>query len=280
MKKKLLLFSLFSLIAIAGINAQQLELRSAPLKKSANQTTDETPGTSMLFGYSGTNLYSSLGGGSGAVVGGGALLTSDVLSKYAGNKIAALQIGIGSGTTTNAQIFLAYDKTSTPFYTQDVTFTAESWNTINLTTPYTIESGKDIFIGYKVTSGSTTPYPIGIDEGPAQTNGDLFFYNGSWISILASGYDYNIAILALLEGNTLPQRDLKLTSLDVNSVARTNSNFTIECTVQNKAAQTISRYDVIYQSDSTSPVSVPFSVVSIPSLCTHSISLADASIDS
>lgn len=89
-----------------------------------------------------------------------------VAKALAGNKVTAVSIGFGSGLAKVANIYLTYDLTAEPFYTQqEKKLKVNHFNDVELTTPYVIE-GKKFYIGYTYRQSSSSGKPIGFDGVP------------------------------------------------------------------------------------------------------------------
>lgn len=73
-------------------------------------------------------------------------------------------------------------------YEQAVTgVQADAWNTVTLTTPFTIPAETYVWVGYQVVNQAVGSYPAGMDAGPAiQGFGDMINTGGSWASIYTS----------------------------------------------------------------------------------------------
>lgn len=68
----------------------------------------------------------------------------------------------------------------------------DSWNTITLSNPVLIESGQELWFGYR--SNTQTGHPAGCDDGPAINNyGNMIYWDGEWSNLLElnSTLDYN-----------------------------------------------------------------------------------------
>ncbi|MCH5243882.1 MAG: carboxypeptidase regulatory-like domain-containing protein [Lentimicrobiaceae bacterium] len=74
----------------------------------------------------------------------------------------------------------------------------EQWNTIVLDEPVLINAEQSYIIGYNAYM-SPGSYPIGSDNGPLVTDGDLLFFNNNWVSFCSYGpaiYNFNWMIRA------------------------------------------------------------------------------------
>jgi uncharacterized repeat protein (TIGR02543 family) len=67
--------------------------------------------------------------------------------------------------------------------TNYATFKENEWNEVLLNIPFVIDMTKELRIGYKIVG--TAGFPFGFDDGPAVTNGNIFYVNawGSWVNI-------------------------------------------------------------------------------------------------
>jgi len=86
-------------------------------------------------------------------------------------------------------------------YQQNVTNPAiGQWNTVELNPPFSIDTSKDLMVGYYIST--TTGWPAGVDNGPAIDGfGNLFYLSGEWQTLLEVNpeLDYNWNIEALLK---------------------------------------------------------------------------------
>lgn len=74
----------------------------------------------------------------------------------------------------------------------------EQWNTIVLDEPVLINAEQSYIIGYNAYMSPGT-YPVGADNGPMVTGGDMLFYNNAWSSFCSFAptmYDFNWMIRA------------------------------------------------------------------------------------
>lgn len=284
MRKILLLF--VGLLFLGGVNAQQI-LRSA-LLESANNTLGRgnllAGEPSLEIGYCTSELYGGIGAGANAKLKAAIQFPKEMMSKYVGNKLTQVLIGIGKDAGKDAKVFLTYNLDEEPFYIQDVTFTKNQWNTITLETPYNIED-KELFIGYSLTAGSNaqTSVPIGFDEGPAESMGDLVAYesNGAYVWIHLGERSYgNVSIKGVLEGNSLPQYDVTLRSVKAKGYVRPEAKFSIGGEIKNNALEAINSFDVTYEIGEASPVTVSIKDVSLPTSGKYTFAIDDVTIPS
>ncbi|HQI41374.1 MAG TPA: T9SS type A sorting domain-containing protein [Ignavibacteriaceae bacterium] len=128
---------------------------------------------------------------------------ASMMGAYTGQSLTQVIIYIND--VPNPCVLKVYDQgtPTTPgtlLYSQTLTVTAASWNTITLATPVSI-TGNDIWVGYECTHTGGT-YPAGCDAGPAVVNGDWVYLNGAWSRLYdasAGEIDVNWNIAAVVE---------------------------------------------------------------------------------
>ncbi|RLD62066.1 MAG: hypothetical protein DRJ05_01210 [Bacteroidetes bacterium] len=83
---------------------------------------------------------------------------------------------------------------------QDITFEADVWNEVDLTSPVVIAASTEYWFGYEVTHAEGTN-PAGVDAGPAvQGSGDMISFDAvAWVSMGSEyGLDFNWNIQAFV----------------------------------------------------------------------------------
>ena len=206
------------------------------------------PGTradesTLLFGYCG-DLATSLGTGQANVTLSGAIeIPEQTAASWAGSKITGMRIGFGNSTNKNVTIFLTYDLTGDPFYSENVTLNqTNAWNEVSLATPYVIE-GKRFFVGYSCKTKRNTDYPIGVDYSLTSNHyGDYIGINNSWDNI---GEDYgSICLQIYVTGDNLPQYSASASSLSVPPFVIPNEPFSASFMIANMGVKTITDVEV------------------------------------
>jgi M6 family metalloprotease-like protein len=87
---------------------------------------------------------------------------------------------------------------TTEIYSEDVTSsTADGWNTYTLSTPITLQTGVNYWIGYSVGHASGE-YPASVDNGPAIDGKGDWVYDAGWAELQTYGLDYNWNLKMLL----------------------------------------------------------------------------------
>ncbi|MDR2979294.1 MAG: Omp28-related outer membrane protein, partial [Bacteroidales bacterium] len=152
------------------------------------------------------------------------------------SSISSLRVVIRQGITL---------QTSTEVLTQTVPNVVAGWNTIELTTPYVVNSEQSLFIGYEVvTSGSGFPASVA-----AGTNTKQAWYKNrsGYLSLLDLGYDYVFMIKALATISDLEDIEISLRSVSTPSYALLNDMVTIKGRVRNIGNNTITSFSASYE---------------------------------
>jgi len=119
---------------------------------------------------------------------------ASMMAAYAGQSLTQVIIYIND--VPSPCVLKIYDQgtPTTPgtlLYSETLSVTGTSWNTITLATPVPI-TGNDIWVGYEVTHTAST-YPAGCDAGPAVINGDWIALSGAWQRLYdATGGSINV----------------------------------------------------------------------------------------
>ena len=86
--------------------------------------------------------------------------------------------------------------TSEPF-----NVSGKGWKRINLTTPVSLDTTKDIWTSFRIRKNGIADFSMGIDQGPVvYTKGDWIWLGTRWTELGHSGYDCNWGIEAIIEG--------------------------------------------------------------------------------
>ncbi len=273
--KKRVLFSAIALFAAGLFSAQaQLVLKSASYQPQAFGKTNGAVQAPMRAAAEGGLVHISycgdisqvLGWGASVEVGAAIKVSSETVNALAGNQLTKIKLGLGSLTARKSiQLFLTYDLNQDPFYTQNMTssITEYAWNEFALTTPYTIEAGKEFYIGYKVTPGSQD-YVLGIDLLSTSYEGNYLYVSlqsggNQWSSFAeygASKYG-NICIRGVVEGDHLdnyPKNDVMLSTLVAPSLVATDTDFLFQGQFVNNGLQSVNSIDVTYTVGTMAPV--------------------------
>lgn len=156
------------------------------------------------------------------------LLPEDVVAQYAGAEIVAVRICSGANrenyllnNITDATIFLNHDIfNEKDFYTQPARLSksSQTWSETQLKTPYRLEAGKPVYVGYKVIRPTEYDLPFSADRIPVE-NDCSFWVNYSldgkrgwenWAPLYGS-----VCMHVILRGNTLPVNNVEVVSMNV-----------------------------------------------------------------
>ena len=207
-----------------NLDAKGTAAMKAPARADATGT--------VTFGYA-SDYGDGLGtGNAGTRLSAAIAIPKEVASLWKGGQIKAVNIGFGQSTQTTVSVFISKTLSGTPDYTQPATMKQNQWNTVALTTPFDVTGDDQLYIGYTLTTKSSSDYPIGIDTKP--TNNPfccLLGINGEW-------YDYSTqfgaaciqVVVTGVEGN---QYAAFLTDLNIPYAVKPNQNFSLGISVLN-----------------------------------------------
>lgn len=250
--KKIILF-IFFLSAIDILSAQKF-IRNKPEPKQSNPE--------YILGYCSDRLFNGIGSGKSDFLKAVIQIPVETATRFKGNKLTKVRIGIGDIGFSNTKIFLSYTKEGKPFYSQNVTFTGYStWDEIKLDTPYEIED-KEFFIGYSLISRNQT-MPVITDDRPTNPHGGWVSLANQWYRIPEIQKIGNLSIRGIIEGDKVPLYDLALESVYMNSFVKPGQTFKISSVLTNKATATIKSFIMSYQIDEDTPVVTTFDHVDI-----------------
>jgi hypothetical protein len=113
------------------------------------------------------------------------------------------------------------------------TVTADGWNEIILTTPFTIPQQSSIMAGYRCVA--TSGYPAGCDAGPQiEGYGNAIRWNGAWTTLTALGatltYNWNIKIYV----QDATGREYEITQIPENVQSVNNDQLTTSGVVRDR----------------------------------------------
>ncbi|MDL2223037.1 Omp28-related outer membrane protein [Bacteroidales bacterium OttesenSCG-928-M11] len=237
---KYLSLLILSLAFSLGMNAQ---ITVAPMDNSIELQASMAASGSIDVGHCGHSIDASFGIGSPSIKV-GTVLSSETISKYAGNSITKLKIGTGAATFTNSKLFISKSIGGEEIYVQDISLSASSWNEVDLTTPYLIKEGESLFIGYESTAPER--YPIGYSNITHPDCGYVLF-QGNWMSLLEGLGDNNtLSLLAVVEGDKLPENEITLSSISAPNKIEINDEFTFFGIVQNQGIEPINSFEFSY----------------------------------
>ncbi len=215
----------------------------------------------------------------GAPFGAAFELTKDNTSVLAGDKITSMVIwtGVNSNLSsiakkpvnsiTNVEIFLTYDLDGEPFYTQSAKLGRDGYskNTIALTTPYTIEAGKPVYIGYTAKIATSYDYYWVIDDTPTTNEA------GGWVGFKKAGdqkmvwdnicsYYGSLFNGVIIEGDNMPENQMIANAIDLPYNVEQNKSTDIFLSVINRGLNEVKNFELSYQIDGGAVTSRTFEV--------------------
>lgn len=136
------------------------------------------------------------------------LYPASMLSHIQGMTLSSVDVYLAQGASNAKLIIYNQNTQSQPGETileQSFTPSNDSWNTITLDDPITLNSN-DLWIAIELSGITAGSYPLGVDMGPADAGfGDLLWVDGdAWWSLADIGGDYNFNIRANITGDKTP----------------------------------------------------------------------------
>lgn len=242
------------------------------LQPMQNAPAREEAGEDLTMNYSPADEpYSALGFNNvtaGCQIGMAFELTAADATKFADNRITAVNFYTGLNTTTGvnqiatATVFLSTDLQSAPFYTQVASLPSTRYTYVDvpLDEPYTIEAGKSVYVGYIVTLTDPNDYCVVIDYMSHGTN-----VQGGWVGTqnpgeksmswmnIAQSYGF-VCIGATIVGQNLPKNELDVTDVVTDPTLEQNVPFDFEFDFTNMAANDVTSIEVEYTLGDQEPV--------------------------
>lgn len=247
-----------------GITVNQANLNANKLAKAP---TDAESDLFINWGYCG-DPYNAFQFPAGELKG-AIKMTSDITTDFAGAQITEIMVG-----TPTKQDYTNPIKTATVWISESLNgepivstsgrlgSKAFEWSTINLETPYTIEAGKEIYIGYTITVPKGNGiYGLITDNYKPQNNESAYVYstfegvdnrgnfkfgdNYSWQAI--GEYIGNLSIQAKVIGDQLPTNMAVIPQAVVPSATNANTPFNVKFYAVNIAANAVEDIDVTFE---------------------------------
>jgi|GEM_PF-785262 len=178
--------------------ASGIELSVA--KTGGGDASENRAGYSYVLHYDGPNA-NAIGLTAGGEFYTAARYPAEMVYLFEGSTIQSVDVYVNSmPTRANIHIYGPGTTTSpgTLLYQQSFTPVANSWNTVVLTTPYTL-TGEDFWVGCKYEHAPQV-WVAGIDGGPTNINGNFLSNNGTtWERLSNYGFVGNWNIRSLLQ---------------------------------------------------------------------------------
>lgn len=247
-----------------GITVNQTNLNA---NKPAKAPTDAESDLFINWGYC-NNPYNAYPFPAGELKG-AIKMTSDVTTDFAGAQITEIMVGnpTNQGYTNpikTATVWISESLNGEPIVSTSGKLGSKAfeWSSINLETPYTIEAGKEIYIGYTITVPKGNGiYGLITDNYKPQNNESAYVYstfegvdnrgnlkfgdNYSWQAV--GEYFGNLSIQAKVIGDQLPTNMAVIPQAVVPSATTANTPFNVKLYAVNIAANAVKDIDVTFE---------------------------------
>lgn len=247
-----------------GITVNQTNLNA---NKPAKAPTDAESDLFINWGYC-NNPYNAYPFPAGELKG-AIKMTSDVTTDFAGAQITEIMVGNPTkqdytNPIKTATVWISESLNGEPIVSTSGKLGSKAfeWSSINLETPYTIEAGKEIYIGYTITVPKGNGiYGLITDNYKPQNNESAYVYstfegvdnrgnlkfgdNYSWQAV--GEYFGNLSIQAKVIGDQLPTNMAVIPQAVVPSATTANTPFNVKLYAVNIAANAVKDIDVTFE---------------------------------
>ncbi len=166
----------------------------------------DSPNDVVVVHYDGDDVTNSVGDG-GATFIGGARFRAGIMAGYTDGELQSVQFHYSQAATgLTIMIYDAGTATDPGALLLSQTLVLDSltvgdWNDVALTTSIPV-SGNDLWVCLQVEDATAAAYPLGVDTGPADPDGDFVNDSGTWQHLNDFGLNYNWHIRAVVETTT------------------------------------------------------------------------------
>ena len=227
-------------------SGQPLQQRQAPARAAEDDSNQ------LIFGYCNPLVATSFGLQPGYDMRLLITVPSEVTETWVGNSITKIRIGLSN----DALIRTAYGIITTPeedgrpnndCLRRQRASVRPGWNEITLDEPLAI-TGDPLWVGYEITTVNPNDYPVGCDyiypENEYSDHVGIYseMPDGSyeWVWQRVGAQFGSLCIQFVVEGDNLPQNDVKLSNLTVNNFNKTDEPFNVSALVLNNGVSTVS----------------------------------------
>ena len=201
-------------------------------------------------------------------------ITSDMLNKYVGCQIDAVEFAIKPMRGTMATVFVCTDLDdlkSTTLSSATTRNYSEGWNKVALKTPVTITKGMNLYIGYMLMLSDGETYDcLLFDKSPYALKGHSWYgYDDVWMNN-TEGINHNICVRAVASGDNVPEGDISLMKFepaDGSDYVNQNSPKSYYAYVQNNGRQKVTSLNLSLTSATSQgakTIDIPFDNLDIP----------------
>ena len=236
-----------SLIPASGNDSQEPMYRSQAPALAAEDNPNQ-----LIFGYCNPSVVTSFGLQPGYDMRLLITLPSEITEPWVGNSITKIRIGLSNNTIIKS----AYGIITTPeedgrphndCLRRERASVTPGWNEITFSEPLAI-TGAPLWVGYEITTVSSTDYPVGCDYiYPDNEYADhVGIYSempdGSreWVWQRVGAQFGSLCIQVVVEGDKLPQNDVKVSNLSVNEFNKVNEPFNVSFLAVNSGVSEVS----------------------------------------
>ena len=172
---------------------------------------------------------------------------ADMLRPYVGARITKLRIGVKHDATGVYVYFKDDARNTANNYKEKITTLSKGWNELTLATPQEIVADKDIAIGYRASFAEAD----GLGYAPGSfSDGSSVYVNSSssWESLSGGVF----CIEAVVEGDNLPQNEVRIGAVDDQTADFGVDSLTFSGVVYNGGANAVSSFELTYTVDGES----------------------------
>ncbi len=208
------------------------------LPMMADETNDRS--TEMRIGYAvPDNEGLNLGMYIHIIYEGAIEYPAEEMTRLAGNNISKIRVKVGNELSVqNNFVFITDDLEGEPLYKQKVDRFDYGWNEVSLDQPFEID-GRKLFIGFRYESTGEVLSLDGEDDNNKanwiRLSQDAEGAHGVWNH--QGGGALNIQ--AVLEGESLPQNDIRIESHNIRSYAGVRETTPMSIVIRNMGASTV-----------------------------------------
>lgn len=198
--------------------------------------------------------------------------------QWKGCKITNVEIGLGYEAGRDSYVFISKDLEAEPIVKQDFqcdtipeSLELIGWKNVPLSTPYTIDSDDDLYIGlYGIQIGWDGI--IGVDWGPSVEGGNkACFRRPGQTNWTYQDLPQNVSLKVTIEGESLPQNHLRFFSYSVDKLYyKMGEDISLSGSVINEGVLPVSSFDFTYQLNSNEAVTNNITGINLQPMQTYS----------
>lgn len=218
-------------------------------------------------------------------------LDANLLDKYVGDQIEAVEFAIDPARGFSCQVFVCTDLKQMQgslgggSILSSVTLSSgqyhSGWNHVKLSKPVTIKEGMTLYVGYNI-QGNQGPYDFLLFDQSTYAVGKKNWYgdNGTWFNNTV-GINRNLCVRAVITGDTKPQNDISLMSLapaDASGYSTQNIPKDYIAYIQNNGTDPIESLSIIVEAKGLRTAEFLTDGLSVPNNKPTQVRLRDISL--